>query len=177
MWRRLSSALLAGLALACAPAGRAAAPPRAAAGEAQATALEAALGVNADDGGVRFERDPDRPLVPASNLKLLTAVAALATFGPSYRFVTRVQADTAPDDAGQVGTLYVRGGGDPALASEDWWRLAADLRRAGLRGARQLVVDDSAFDRERWHPSWGTTSSRAYFAPIGALEANYGAFL
>lgn len=190
MWRRLLSALLAGLALACAPAGRAAAPPRAAAGEPQDAALEAALAVpslrgaqiaalvvNADDGGLRFERDPDRPLVPASNLKLLTAVAALATFGPSYRFVTRVLADTPPDDVGEVGTLYVRGAGDPALASEDWWRLAADLHRAGVRGARRVVVDDSAFDRERWHPSWGAVSSRAYFAPIGALEANYGAFL
>jgi D-alanyl-D-alanine carboxypeptidase/D-alanyl-D-alanine-endopeptidase (penicillin-binding protein 4) len=115
--------------------------------------------------------------VPASNLKLLTAVAALATFGPSYHFVTRVLADAAPDEGGGVGTLYVRGGGDPALASEDWWRLAAALRLAGVRSARRLVVDDSAFDRERWHPSWGTTTSRAYFAPIGALEANYSAFL
>ncbi|HBZ69763.1 MAG TPA: D-alanyl-D-alanine carboxypeptidase/D-alanyl-D-alanine-endopeptidase [Deltaproteobacteria bacterium] len=190
MWRRLSSALLAGLALACAPAGRAAGPPRTGGTEAQDAGLEAALAVpalrgaqiaalvvNAADGGLRFERDPDRPLVPASNLKLLTAVAALATLGPSYRFVTRILADSPPDAAGQVGTLYVRGGGDPALASEDWWRLAADLRRAGVRGARRLVVDDSAFDRERWHPSWGPVSSRAYFAPIGALMANYGAFL
>jgi D-alanyl-D-alanine carboxypeptidase/D-alanyl-D-alanine-endopeptidase (penicillin-binding protein 4) len=189
MGRRLSSSLLAGLALACAAAGRAAAPAGPAAGEPQVAALEAALAVpalrgaqiaalvvNADDGALRFARDPDRPLVPASNLKLLTAVATLATFGPSYRFVTRVMADAQPDGAGQVGALYVRGGGDPALVSEDWWRLAADLRRAGLRGAQHLVVDDSAFDRERWHPSWGATSSRAYLAPIGALEANYGAF-
>jgi len=190
VWRRFSSALLAGLALACAPAGRAAGPARAASGEAQDAGLEAALAVpalrgaqiavlvvNADDGGVRFARDPDRPLVPASNQKLLTAVAALATFGPSYRFVTHVLGDVPPDDAGRVGTLYVRGGGDPALASEDWWRLAADLRLSGVRSVRQVVADDSAFDRERWHPSWGTTSSRAYFAPIGALAANYSAFL
>jgi D-alanyl-D-alanine carboxypeptidase/D-alanyl-D-alanine-endopeptidase (penicillin-binding protein 4) len=169
--------------------GRAAAPPNAAPAQSEAAGLEAALAVpalrgaqvaalvvNADDGGLRFARDPDRALVPASNLKLLTAVAALATLGPSYRFVTHVLADASPDDAGQVGTLYVRGGGDPALASEDWWRLAADLRLAGVRGAQHLVVDDSAFDRERWHPSWGATSARAYFAPIGALEANYGAF-
>ena len=190
MGRRLVSVLMAGLALACAPAGRAAAPPRTDSAPPRDSALEAALGVpalrgaqiavlvvNGDDGAPRFEREPDRPLVPASNLKLLTAVAALATFGPSYRFVTRVLADAAPDGAGHVGTLYVRGGGDPALASEDWWRLAADLRLAGLRSAGRIVVDDSAFDRERWHPSWGPTSSRAYFAPIGALEANYSAFL
>jgi D-alanyl-D-alanine carboxypeptidase/D-alanyl-D-alanine-endopeptidase (penicillin-binding protein 4) len=39
-----------------------------------------------------------------------------------------------------------------------------------------LVLDDSAFDRDRWHPRWGPVSARAYHAPVGALTANYGAF-
>ena len=73
--------------------------------------------------------------------------------------------------------LYVRGGGDPALTSEDLWRLAADLRRAGLRRVRGgLVLDDGLFDAERWHPTWGAESPRAYAAPISALSVNYGAY-
>jgi PBP4 family serine-type D-alanyl-D-alanine carboxypeptidase len=39
-----------------------------------------------------------------------------------------------------------------------------------------LVVDESAFDTERWHPAWGTRSARADHAPVGAFTVNYGAF-
>ncbi len=136
-----------------------------------------ALVVERSDGRVLFERSPDRALVPASNLKVLTAVAAFRALGPTHRLVTGVWADAAPDAEGFVGNLYLRGGGDPSMTSEQWWRLAADLRARGLRGVRgDLVVDDSLFDRKRWHPSWGKPSARAYHAPVGALTANYGAF-
>jgi D-alanyl-D-alanine carboxypeptidase/D-alanyl-D-alanine-endopeptidase (penicillin-binding protein 4) len=133
--------------------------------------------VDAERGAVLFERAPDQALVPASNLKILTALAALDAFGPTHRFTTRVLADGPLDAQGAVNLLYLQGGGDPTLTSESWWRLAADLRLAGLREVRLgIVVDDSAFDASRWHPSWGRVTSRAYYAPIGALSANYGAF-
>ena len=137
----------------------------------------AALVVDRDSGATLFARNPDRSLVPASNLKLLTAAAALSALGPTHRFVTQLLSDAAPDAEGAIDNLYVRGGGDPALTSEDFWRLAADLGRSGVRRVRgDLVLDDSAFDGERWHPSWGAVSARAYHAPIGALTVNYGAF-
>lgn len=136
----------------------------------------AALVVDAQTGDVRFAHDPDRALVPASNQKVLTALAALATLGPTHRFVTSVLASGPVDAVGHVDTLYVRGGGDPALHAEDWWRLAADLRRGGLASARRLVVDDSVFDAQWWHPSWGAPSARPYFAPIAALQAEGGVY-
>lgn len=136
-----------------------------------------ALVVDASDGRVVYSREPDTALVPASNVKILTALAVLASFGPAHRFETSVYADRAPDAQGQVGTLYLRGGGDPSLTSEDYWRLAADLRRAGLRGVTEgVVVDASLFDGEKWHPTWGRVSSRAYNAPVSSFAANYGAF-
>jgi len=137
----------------------------------------AALVVSRGDRRVLYDRRADQALMPASNQKILTALAALATFGPAHRFTTQVSSDAPPDAAGAVATLYVRGGGDPALTSEEWWRLAADLRAAGLRRVRgDLVVDDSFFDAERWHPDWGAVTERAYFGPVSALSANYGAF-
>ena len=166
------------------------APPGARAGTSLETRLDAALRhrglrgariavlvVGRDDGRLVYARDPDRALVPASNLKILTALAALEAFGPAHRFTTEVYADAPPDAEGVVSLLAIRGGGDPALTSEDLWRLAADLRRMGLREVRgDLLLDDSAFDGERWHPGWGRISSRAYHAPVGALSVNYGAF-
>jgi D-alanyl-D-alanine carboxypeptidase/D-alanyl-D-alanine-endopeptidase (penicillin-binding protein 4) len=135
------------------------------------------LVVRSADGQVLFERGADRPLAPASNLKVLTALAALQTFGPAYRFTTRLTADRTPDADGAVGALAVRGAGDPALTSEEWWRVAADLRRRGLRRVRgELILDDTYFDQQRWLPSWGGISARAFHAAVGALAANYGSF-
>ena len=56
----------------------------------------------------------------------------------------------APDDAGQVEVLYLRAGGDPGLTTEEFGRLAAELRRTGLRRVTGgLVIDDTAFDTAR----------------------------
>ena len=136
-----------------------------------------ALVLRASDGAVLFEREPDRALIPASNAKLFTALAVLDHFGPAHRFETRITAPSAPDVSGRVAALYVTGSGDPAINNEDWWRLASELRALGLqRVAGDLVLDDVAFDSVRWHPGVEGRSARAYHAPVGALNANYGAF-
>jgi len=135
-----------------------------------------ALVVSARDRAELFARSADRALAPASNQKVLTALGALSAFGPAHRFRTRLLADRPLGPDGEVGVLYVVGGGDPGLTSEHWWRLAAELRARGLRRVRDVLLDDGRFDRVRWHPSWGPISSRAYHAPVGALGADYGAF-
>lgn len=131
----------------------------------------------AGDRRTLYSRGADRLLIPASNQKVLTALAALNRFGPTHRFATRVWSPTPLTSEGVVPELVVEGGGDPAMNSEDWWRLAADLRKTGLRGvAGSIRVDDDLFDGPGWHPSWGRISARAYHAPVGALTANYGHF-
>jgi len=135
------------------------------------------LVTRARDGAVLYSHDADVPLIPASNMKILTAMAALDRFGPSHRFETRLHAPAPPDADGRVSELVVIGGGDPVTNSEDWWRVASALRAKGLRRIEgDVVVDDSAFDAVRAHPDWGRVSARAYHAPITALTANYGAY-
>jgi D-alanyl-D-alanine carboxypeptidase/D-alanyl-D-alanine-endopeptidase (penicillin-binding protein 4) len=141
----------------------------------QGASLSALVVEQASDRQV-VAANPDAALMPASTQKVLTAVAALAAFGPTHRFVTEVRASRPIGEHGAVGDLFVAGG-DPALTSEQWWRLAADLRALGLREVRgDLVLDDGLFDEERWHPSWAPVSARAYHAPVGPLAANFGAF-
>ena len=135
------------------------------------------LVVRASDGATVYEHGADRMMIPASNQKILTALASLSRFGPSHRFKTRIWATSPIAGDGIVDELLVEGGGDPATNSEDWWRLAANLRFKGLRGVRgDLRVDDQRFEPPGWHASWGRISARAYHAPIGALTANYGQF-
>lgn len=137
----------------------------------------AALVVRARDGATLYARQPDERLAPASNQKIFTAIAALVAYGPAHRFTTAVASEAPPDANGRIANLWVRGGGDPALTSEEWWRLSADLRRQGLRRIEgDILLDDSAFDAERRNPAWGAASARAYVPAVGALMANYGSF-
>lgn len=136
-----------------------------------------ALVVDGASGVEVFSRHADRPMIAASNVKVLTALAALETFGPTHRFETTIRADRPPDLNGVVARLVVVGGGDPSLTSEQMWRLAADLARSGLRRVDgDVVLDAGVFDDQLWHPSWGATSSRAYHAPVAGLTVNYGSF-
>src|SRR5687768_6141223 len=61
----------------------------------------------------------DRPMAPASLIKMATTTAAITRLGPRFRFRTSVVADAA---GATVGTLYLVGGGDPTLATEAYRR-------------------------------------------------------
>ena len=136
-----------------------------------------ALVVRNRDRKVLFDFRANRNFVPASNAKILTAVAALSHWGVAHRFTTMVESDKTPDSQGDVGELCLRGGGDPLLTSEEWWRLAADLRLKGLRGITgDVFLDASLFDKEAHHPFWGEVTDRAYHSGVVALATNYGAF-
>ena len=67
----------------------------------------ARLGDSAPRDAAVFRNESDRPLIPASNLKLLTTAAFLDHFGPDFKFKTLLLA--------KDGELFLVGDGDPAL--------------------------------------------------------------
>ncbi|PSQ64870.1 MAG: D-alanyl-D-alanine carboxypeptidase/D-alanyl-D-alanine-endopeptidase, partial [Bacteroidetes bacterium QH_1_61_8] len=71
--------------------------------------------VNLRTGAVLYSRNADRNFVPASNVKLATAAAALEHLGPEYRYETTMHADGPVEDGTLKGNLVVRGAGDPTL--------------------------------------------------------------
>jgi serine-type D-Ala-D-Ala carboxypeptidase/endopeptidase (penicillin-binding protein 4) len=110
----------------------------------------------------------DRPLVPASTLKMLTALVALKVLGPSFRFPTEIYLSGEND-------LVVKGYGDPLLVSEALAEMAAmlDARLGpGERTIRNLVVDDHYFSTPVTIPGVHA-SIQPYDAPNGALCANF----
>ncbi len=122
--------------------------------------LDSGTGLFDKDGGARFN--------PASNHKILTAVAAVELLGPDYRFVTRVLRE---GDA-----LVLVGDGDPSLQLQGLHELASQVIAAGAHlGARRLVVDDSAFSPERWGPGYEESPGEgpSYLAPSGALSLSF----
>jgi serine-type D-Ala-D-Ala carboxypeptidase/endopeptidase (penicillin-binding protein 4) len=124
--------------------------------------------------------------IPASTMKLVTTAGALLQFGPRHRFTTTLYAAPGATVRRRVlrGTLYLRGAGDPQLATRSYaarylegrgtsiGALALPLRREGVRGVRgRLVADESLFDSRRMGPTWPSYYS-AYAGPLSALPTN-----
>src|SRR5262245_22609439 len=65
-------------------------------------------------------QNTDKPFVPASVAKIVTAWLAMEVLGGDYRFQTRFYLNNKR-------VLYVRGGGDPFLISEELALLASRL--------------------------------------------------
>ena len=69
-----------------------------------------------DSGKVIFSQNPQQLFLPASNTKLFTTAAALATAGPDYRFRTTVEAEGRIDSHGRLlGDLAIVGRAIPTF--------------------------------------------------------------
>ncbi|QDX81730.1 D-alanyl-D-alanine carboxypeptidase/D-alanyl-D-alanine-endopeptidase [Denitratisoma sp. DHT3] len=98
------------------------------------------------DGKARLSVNAERPMNPASTMKLVTTYAALDLLGPAHVWKTELYADAPPRD-GAIGNLYLKGGGDPKLTLERFWRLLRQLKARGVRAIEgDLVVDRGMFD-------------------------------
>lgn len=86
------------------------------------------------EGKVISAQDADQVFNPASSIKLATALVALRTFGPGYRFTTGFWTDGSFDKAnGQIlGNLYVAGR-DPSFHHEHAVMIAQQLNSLGIR--------------------------------------------
>jgi D-alanyl-D-alanine carboxypeptidase/D-alanyl-D-alanine-endopeptidase (penicillin-binding protein 4) len=119
---------------------------------------------------------PDRPLRPASAMKLLTTACALERLGPAWQAATVFAAAGRPDAAGRItGDLWVRAGGSPLLRAEDLW---AALRQLAARGLRHVggdvVIDVSLFDDAHRPGSWPARRViDPYDAPQGAFSVGW----
>lgn len=127
-----------------------------------------ALVLAGPDNRILLQKNARTPLVPASTLKLLSALAVMDALGADYRFETRFY--TAGD-----GAIRVKGFGDPLLISEVVADMAAQVSRAARREGKRihsLYADDTYFTRPIVIPGV-TASSEPYDAPVGALCVNF----
>ncbi len=121
-----------------------------------------------------YERHADRPMIPASNMKVVTAAATLSLLGPDYRFETSFSTDSDVTSPVLNGNLYVRGSGDPSLVSEELWKIADEFRTRGIeRITGDIVLDASYFDGLATATDAAGDGDRAYHARTSALSANF----
>ena len=107
-----------------------------------------------------------KPLwIPASTLKIATALYALELWGASFRYTTEIYLRDQRD-------LLIRGLGDPFLVSEELQQLGRDLQKLSLPPLRHLLLDNSAFA----YPLLANgveRSNNPYDALNGALLTNF----
>ena len=117
-------------------------------------------------GGELVAQNADQPFVPASVAKIVTAWMAMEVLGGDYRFETRFYLD-------DKRVLYVRGGGDPFLVSEELAQLAAGLVAAvGREPVAGVVLDASYYPADLRIPGI-EHDNEAYDALNSALAVNF----
>jgi D-alanyl-D-alanine carboxypeptidase/D-alanyl-D-alanine-endopeptidase (penicillin-binding protein 4) len=117
-------------------------------------------------GNELVAQNADKPFVPASVAKIVTAWLALEVLGADYRFETRFYLN-----ADRV--LYIRGGGDPFLISEELAQLASALVAAiGKQPLTGIVLDASYYPSDIRIPGIEDTEE-AYDALNSALAVNF----
>jgi serine-type D-Ala-D-Ala carboxypeptidase/endopeptidase (penicillin-binding protein 4) len=118
------------------------------------------------EGNELVAQSADQPFVPASVTKIVTAWLALEVLGAEYRFETKFYLD-------EHRVLYVRGGGDPFLISEELAVLAPALVAAvGKEPLTRIVLDASYYPSDLRIPGIEDTS-RSYDALNSALAVNF----
>ena len=105
----------------------------------------------------------DRPLNPASTMKLVTTYAGLELLGPAYTWKTEFYANGTLEGGVLNGDLIIKGYGNPKLTLENFWLMLRELKLRGLSEIRGDLVldrgyfkvengDTSRFDNEPYRP-------------------------
>ncbi|MFP4452438.1 MAG: D-alanyl-D-alanine carboxypeptidase/D-alanyl-D-alanine-endopeptidase [Desulfobacterales bacterium] len=121
--------------------------------------------VTSPENEVLFAKNSDKLLVPASTLKILTALTAFYHLGVNFRFKTEFYIDTE-------NNLVIKGYGDPLLVSEEVEKIA-EILAGKINKISGIVLDDSYFAADIETPGTKAVSHKSYDAPIGALCVNF----
>ncbi len=127
-------------------------------------------------GRVLYEHNAHMGLTPASTMKVIVAATALHALGAQHRFQTDIVTDGAVQDGTLSGDLYLVGGGDPDLATDDLRAAVRQIRADGVRlvdGA--VVADGSLYGVDEVNKTWDADDLQyGWAAPPSAVTIDNG---
>ncbi len=123
-------------------------------------------------GNILFQHNAEQRLQPASNMKLISATAALADLGPDYRYSTQLWTDGTINHHQLQGNLYLKGSGAPDLNQAQLAQLTNTLTSLGITQITgHILLDDTAFDTTPYGTGWEWDDLSAPYSPqISALN-------
>ncbi|HKF20798.1 MAG TPA: D-alanyl-D-alanine carboxypeptidase/D-alanyl-D-alanine-endopeptidase [Candidatus Angelobacter sp.] len=147
--------------------------------------------VDLESGKTVYALNADQLFIPASNTKLFTTAAALATAKPDYRFHTTIESSSTIDANGRLlGDLVIVGRGDPNISgrvvpfvlktervpphTQVLEELVDQLVARGLKIVDGDVIgDDTFYSPERYGEGWAHDDLQWIDgAPVTALTFN-----
>jgi serine-type D-Ala-D-Ala carboxypeptidase/endopeptidase (penicillin-binding protein 4) len=133
--------------------------------------------VRASDGKTLYSNRATAPMMPASNMKLITTAAAVHYLGTDYVFHTQVGL--------WKNNLVLIGQGDPLLGDTETdqrynrkpgWipeEIVSVLKQNQVQSVNDIIVDASFFDNNRVHPAWPADQLNQWYAcEISGLNYN-----
>jgi D-alanyl-D-alanine carboxypeptidase/D-alanyl-D-alanine-endopeptidase (penicillin-binding protein 4) len=116
--------------------------------------------------------------LPASTMKVVTALAALLELGPDFRFQTTLETHGSLSDGTLNGDLIARFGGDPTLGRQDTRNMVAQLKKQGITHIKgNLVIDTSVFASHDEAPGWPWNDlTQCFSAPPAAAIIDKNCF-
>ena len=109
-------------------------------------------------------RNADKPMLPASNMKIITATNALSTMSPTQVFTTSIFSGLTPN------TVILQGGGDPLLTKTTLKTLATQTA-ALVDQSQPLIVntDVNLFPKATDGPGWTKGYVPSVISPVTSL--------
>ena len=123
-------------------------------------------------------------LVPASNMKLITAGTALHSLGADFKYQTTIACSGSVTEGVLDGDVYIIGGGDPTTASKDsiaipsdglFWKWKTFLRSSEIATVKGRVIGDGRyFDGARENSTWTYDDIGTAYGTGGSGLSFYG---
>jgi D-alanyl-D-alanine carboxypeptidase/D-alanyl-D-alanine-endopeptidase (penicillin-binding protein 4) len=103
-----------------------------------------------------YQKNPNQLFTPASTLKNFTAIAALTSLGPDYKFQTKILTPGKTITNGTLNNdLYFYFDGDPTLTKENISDMVKNLTNLGIKKVvGNLYIDDTIFDNATIGAGW-----------------------
>jgi D-alanyl-D-alanine carboxypeptidase/D-alanyl-D-alanine-endopeptidase (penicillin-binding protein 4) len=130
--------------------------------------------IDANNGDILEELNPDKSLVPASVMKLITTAASIEMLGPDYTFKTILGYSGTIKKSSKTlnGNIIIKGGGDPALGSENFpdhyghfiEKWVEEISKLGIKKIKgRVLTDDSNYDYQPVPAKWDWEDMGNYY--------------
>lgn len=115
---------------------------------------------------ITYSKNANQLFIPASTVKLLTALISLDHWGRDHRFETIFYYDP------EIKYLWVKGFGDPFLISEELDIIVEKIKKSGISELNGIGVVTNYYGKGIKIDGQGDTLN-PYDASLGALSANF----
>lgn len=125
-------------------------------------------------GQVLSEHQANKPMNPASTMKLMTAYAALQTLGPNFTWQTQLQSYRLPENGVLNADLIWQGSGNPTFDENDLKQMLASLQEKGVKDIQgQLILSGASWQQGGSAAGFDHDKDKSFTTPPDSHMLNY----